>query len=301
MTATAQFDTVSERYFADYLDDAKHDWVHHPNIPGQLKKPDFVFSHSGVQVLCDLKERTPNAEQLEEQRLEGEAIEAGEPNQNNPRHFNPVKEVRHSIAEGRSKFKDFDGHLCALIVYNMGRRDMRLDPYTIFGAMLGNPGVGFNLNVETGVVDIGSLQSGFLPRGGAMIRKYAPLTPSKSLRNISAVVALEPYHIPNPLFEDAFNEEMERQKSQLERPLSGEERATIHNDLIIDHGMHASLGNTWGLTVCTNPFASIPFPNDLFTGPYDEHWSIVDDQMTRVFVGEQRLALDQPNDGDIDV
>jgi hypothetical protein len=171
---------------------------------------------------------------------------------------------------------------------------VRLDPYNIFGAMLGNPGFTLSLNTETGRADPTSLESGFLPHGGEMVRKYDPLKPSKSLRNISAVVALERYRVPNPAFVQAREEEIRRLTNQFGRPLRDEERAEIIHTLIVDREMKKSLGDTWGLTVCTNPYANIPLPDDLFARPYDARWSLVDGVMTRVFAGEQRLAVDEP-------
>ena len=123
-----QFDTDSEKYFAEYLSDAKYRWDRHSTIPDQSKIPDFAFTHSGVQVLADIKERTPRKAYLEQVQRKP------------ARHFNPVEEVRHLINAGRRKFKDFDGHLCVLVLYNNGDPDMRLDPYTVFGAMLGGIG-----------------------------------------------------------------------------------------------------------------------------------------------------------------
>jgi hypothetical protein len=270
---STDFDTVSEHYFAEYLDSTKYRWDRHPAIPGQSKIPDFGFDHRGVRVLSDVKERTPSKEQLEETQRVIDAAIAGE-RHSTARHFNPVEQVRHLINQGRRKFKDFDGHLCALIIYNNGHRDVRLDPYIIFGAMLGNPGFTISLNTETGRTDPTTLKSGFLPRGGEMVRKYDPLT-------------------PNPAFAQAREEEIRRLTDQFGRPLSDEERAGIIGTLFFDLEMKASLGDTWGLTVCTNPFANIPLPDDLFAGPYDARWSMVDGVMTRVFAGEQRVAVDE--------
>jgi hypothetical protein len=296
MAQLTQFDTDSERHFAAYLDAAGHRWDRHPSIPGQSKIPDFGFDHSGVQVLCEVKERRPNDEQKKEDRLAMDAIAAGEQPENNPRHFNPIEAVRHSIVKGRSKFKDFCGQLCALVIYNNGNKDTRLRPHIIFEAMLGDGGFQANLNVETGVVDPSSFQSVFLPRGGEMVRSYDPLEPHESLTNISAIVALESYWIPNPLFELAREEEVARQTVQLGRSLTKQERAQIAIRLQLEAGLKRSLGQTWGLTVCTNPFASIPFPDDLFNGSFDARWSIVNGVLMRVFAGAQRLALDVPNE-----
>jgi hypothetical protein len=298
MTTTARFKTISEEYFADYLDCAKHRWVYEPDIPGQTKKPDFELSHSGVDVLCEVKQGELNDEELEEYRLEMEAIADGEPDRNAGL-VDPVRKLRHLIDEGRRTFASFDGHLCALVVYNNGHRDALLDPLFIFWALLGNLAVRATLNVKTCVVDRESLQYGFGTRGGALVRKTEPLTLCKSLKNISAVVALASYRIPNPLFAQARDEEMRSRSAQLGRPLTGEERAKIFGSLIIS-GMEATIGDAWGLTVCTNPPANIPFPDDLFNGPFDARWSMVNNEMTRVFVGEQRLALDQLDGGNDD-
>jgi hypothetical protein len=93
---------------------------------------------------------------------------------------------------------------------------------------------------------------------------------------------------------------VEQQTNLLGRALTREERCTIHYDLILERGFPMTLGDAPGVTVCVNPFASKSFPSDLFNGAFDEHWTITDGQMVRIFAGKHRLAHDPTVDGDSD-
>jgi hypothetical protein len=268
------FVTESEAIFAAYLDNANYRWDYEPDIPSHYKKPDFRISRDGVEILSDVKERSPT-----------EFIPGA-------RHIDPVEGIRKLIEKGREKFKSFGDHICAIIVYNNGDHDTRLESMCIFEAMVGNLGFQASFVPDTGRIDLDSVQSVFLPRGGKMIKHYPTMEPYDSTRNISAIIALESYRIQNPLFAKSYDQQIDRRTTELGRPLTVDERCTIQYDLMF-RGIPATLGETSGVTVCTNPFAKHPFPDDIFNGPYDERWSMVDGQLTRVFVGVQRLALGQ--------
>src|SRR5436190_2040378 len=113
--AAAQFQTVSEEIFAQYLDGSNHKWDYEPDIPEQVKKPDFRIHHNGEPLLCELKQREATPEQLEAYEREIEAAMSGEPT-SNARHFDPVFQVRRLVNKGREKFANFDDHHCALVV-----------------------------------------------------------------------------------------------------------------------------------------------------------------------------------------
>jgi hypothetical protein len=269
--------TDSERCFAAYLDAAKHEWTYEPAIAGQVKRPDFAVTHDGIQVIFEVKER----------RSSDDA--ALIPMPSGARNFDPVAQTRHLLKKGLETLRDFDGHTCAVVIYNNGNRDARLDPTCIYGSLVGNPGVWANMSADD-TVDAGTIKSGFLEWTADEARRYE--TP----KNISAIIALDTYRIPNPAFEEAFNKEVDQQTENLKRPLTGREKAEIRQSLMIDGGLRMSLCDAPGVTVCTNPFATISFPESLFNGPFDERWSVVYGGVTRVFAGEHRLALDRPAD-----
>jgi hypothetical protein len=172
MATGVQFKTKSEELFAAYLDEAKHAWDYEPLIPGHTKRPDFHVTDTALGLLFDVKERSPSE------------MPSG------PRCIDPIGKVRKLIESGRQTFKHFKDRPCGLVVYNNGDFDTRLDPFCIYGAMLGQPGIRFPFDPETGTMDGDAAESVFLPRGGKMVKHYEPFEPHDSTRNMSAVIAL---------------------------------------------------------------------------------------------------------------
>jgi hypothetical protein len=273
MAAQVQFMNISEELFASYLDAAKYPWDYEQAIQGQTKKPDFRIRHTGVELLCDVKQR--NATELPEGG--GNA--------------NPVRRVRELLNKGIKKFKGFDDHLCAVVVYNDCDWQTSLYPFVIFGAMLGDPGIQLDFSPETGTLDPDSAQNVFLRRHGKFIRHYEPLDVYDTPRNISAVIALETEVPKNPVFAQAEAQEVRRRTIELGKPLNGDDRIAIVCGLT--RQMRATLPQIQKVTVCLNPFARHPLPDDLFIGDYDQRWAIVGDTMQRVFAGTKVESSDE--------
>jgi hypothetical protein len=291
MPTISQRDTESEKLFAAYLDREGHVWDRHPEFPGRRKKPDFSFMHNGVQVLCEVKQREANERQKAELQAYMDALLADEDSPSRARNFNPVKNASHLIKGGIETFKEFDNHLCALVVFDAGNPDTRLNPTTIYGTILGNPGFTAQLQTDTGVIDVRSVRATFIEWEGEEERRY------RALENISAVIVLDLYSLPNPVFEEAFEQEAVRQSAENGRLLTDDEQLAIRYGLL-KAGMRMFLEPKPGVTVCVTPDAK-PFPKDLFMGPMDERWEVIEGMPTRVFIGEERLALESlDNEGD---
>ena len=266
MAIKSPFTTVSEELFAEYLDAAKYPWEYEEPVEGQTKKPDFRIRHGGVELLCDVKQRNPS----EMPKGGGNA--------------NPVRHVREILRRAIKQFKGFDEHLCAAVLYNHGDWETSLEPFIIYGAMLGQPGFSMNLDAETGTLDPDTAQNVFMARGGKMIKHYEPLEVYETPRNISAVIALERHSPDNPVFKQAQAEEESRQSSSLGRALTDEEGCAIGWDLI-QQGLQSRLPERQRVIVCLNPFARQSFSEHLFKGDYDERWAITDGSMQRVWAG----------------
>jgi hypothetical protein len=290
MSPNPQYKTVSERHFAAYLENMEYVAEYEPDISEQTTKPDFVFEHDGLEVMCDVVERRPSEKQRAAEQLEAASVAPGDAMKPRARFYDPVKEVRHLIKEKRKKFKGYNGRLCALIMFNNGNRDIRLRPVFMFGAMMGNPGVQGCLSIATGVVDPSSIRSTYLPRGGSMVESYRDKKFHKSLQNVSAIIAMESFQLPNPQYETELAKRIQVRETQLNRYLSAEEKAFDVIDLI-EGGISPNVGQAWGLTVCLNPTARIRFPDNVFDGPFDEHWQLTGDCELRIFAGAQRLEM----------
>ncbi|MEQ8786499.1 MAG: hypothetical protein RIC55_09375 [Pirellulaceae bacterium] len=271
MPIQTPFKTVSEELLAEYLDGHQYDWDYEPPIAGKSKVPDFRVRRGALGLLCDVKERSPKTAPP------------------GARAFDPIKCGRKLIESGRDKFVEFDDRLCALVVFNNGDCDTRLDPTCIFGAMLGRPGFSWGVDTRTGRGVPGSAHGVFLERDGKMVSHYRPFTPRASTSNISSVIALSQYRVPNPLFEEAFDEKSAEFLNRLGRELTFGEECELRYSLI-ENSIPMTLKDVARVVVCVNPFARHPLPDQLFNGPYDERWSIVDGQLRRVFAGGQLKA-----------
>ena len=259
--------TQSEVSFARYLDEFGYEWDYEPQIPEKNKRPDFRVRRHGVECLLDAKERAPKSPPPE------------------ARFIDPIKGVRKLIESGCDTFSEFGEFLCAVVLQNTGDCQTCLNPWSIFGAMLGYPGITAEFDAEAGIVDIESARNVFLERGGKMISHYVPLEPRESTKNISAIVIPSLYSVPNPAFDRVVKDEIEQRERDLGRILSAEERAAIRWDA----GQSDSpiLKKVSRVVVCTNPFARYPLPDNIFDDPYDERWALNDDVLERVFAGSQ--------------
>jgi hypothetical protein len=263
--------THSERLFAKYLYDFKYKWEYEQPSTGRAKVPDFLVERGEARCLCDVKERSPKLPPP------------------GARCFDPIKGIRKLIENGREKFREYDNQPCALVLFNNGDCDTRLDPVNIYGAMLGEPGCQFDFDFKTCTLDPDSARNVFLDRGGKMVRHYAPLEPHNSTRHISAIVAMTTSRPSNPKFKVARERECRSEAIRLGKELSAEQELEIVYSLL--QTTPATLDEVTRLTVCINPFALHPLSDSLFDGPYDERWAIVDGTLTKVFAGTEIDAL----------
>lgn len=267
MISRTAFKTVSEKIFADYLDEYSYDWDYEPHIPDKSKQPDFLIRHKGIDCLLDAKERSPKS-----------APEGA-------RMFDPIHGVKKLIERGREKFAEYDDYQCSLVLYNNGDCDTRINPLCIFGAMLGEPGLTADFDPQSGAINDESSQNIFLDHGGKMIKHYKPPTLHDSTRNISSLIVPSVYRVPNPDFNRALKEEINKQQSVSGREFEGEERAKLAWEIAQETPI--VIKQVHKVVVCTNPFARNPLPDSLFNGPYDERYSIQNGALRRIYAGSE--------------
>ena len=264
----------SERLFERYLEEYGYQWDYEPQTPGKSKRPDFLARRCGVECFLEVKERAPRAEVPD------------------TKFINPIKGVRELIAKGRKTFKEFGECLCAVVLEATGDCETYLNPFCIFASMLGDPGFSVNFDAVAGTIDLPSMQNVFLHRGGKMIRHYVPLKLYESTKNISAIVVPSLYRVPNPAFDLAVQNEVERRVNDLGRILSAEERFEIRVGVM--QSISQTLMSVPRVVVCANPFARHRLPDNIFDDPYDERWALKDNVLKRVFAGSQ-FANVNPN------
>lgn len=278
MPITPPFRTVSEEWFAGYLDEAKYPWTYEPSVDGSSKLSDFHVTLEGLELFCDVKERKAT------DWPEGAHC------------IDPYKGVRKLIKKSRDKFRNYKTQLCAPVVFNNGDYYTRLDPFCVYGAMLGEPAIQFDFIADEGRLDGDSARSVFTRSKGAIVECYGPLKIYESAKNISAVITLEKHSPKNPEFDVAHAAEVARQSAALGRPLTRDEAFGINYDLL-EQGLRYSLPERPRVIVCQNPFARVEFPEHLFKGDYDERWSLVDGTLTRVWQGP-KVDTSDDDEGD---
>jgi hypothetical protein len=257
----------SEKIFEQYLDSNgfQGQWTYEPSLPGKSRKPDYMLSWKGNKCFFEVKElrKKPN-------EPTGKAM-----------YFDPYPSLRSEIDEARKKFKEYKDYSCSLVVFNVDDRQARLDPLTVFGAMLGNLGITMDFNPVKGKVVAGTERNVFLD-GGKMINDKS-VQPQNT--TISSIVVLQEF-LDNIEVGKAMQEEMKRQG----REFTGPELVEVRMKIYESHHVRT----VPRLVIMVNPFARMAFPNDLFNGSFDEQWiwRKDDSKITKVFVGDSLVEYE---------
>jgi hypothetical protein len=260
---------ISERLFERYLNSNgfKGKWTYEPLISGKSNKPDYLLDYNGQECFFEVKElRKKN----------------NEPTQW-PAFIDPYTSLRTEINDARKQFKEFKGHSCSLVVYNVDDRQVRLDPLTILGAMLGNLGFEMDFDPTKGKAIKGTERNAFL-NGGKMIdnkRKQPQNT------TINAIIVLEGFRDDSEI-QKVIKEEMKKQS----KPLAPEERFAIVRKVIEDRPNSCASKVVLRVRVIENPFARIRLPDDIFMGHFDERWQFINGNCIRIFAGDKLKELE---------
>jgi len=258
----------SEKVFEQYLDQNgfQDKWTYEPSIPGKRKRPDYLLNWKGEEHFLEVKElrKKPN-----------------EPTW--PAYFDPYSSLRTEINEVRKQFKEYKEYSCSLVVFNVNDRQARLDPLTVFGAMLGNLGLKMDYDPNKGEAVAGSERNAFLDGGKMIDDKKGRLQNT----TISSIVALEEFRDDSEI-QKALMAELKKQS----KTLTLEEKVAINMKIVKNH--HS--GRVPRVVVVKNPFARMPLPSDLFDGPFDERWrwrEDLNDKVERVFAGNKLKELEE--------
>lgn len=264
----SKFINESERIFEQYLDrnGFQDKWTYEPSIPGKRKRPDYLLNWKGEEHFFEVKELRKK------------------PNEPTTRaaYINPYSSLRSEINEARKKFKEYKGYSCSLVVFNIDDRQARLDPLTVFGAMLGNLGLKMDYNPNKGEAVAGSERNAFLDGGKMIDDKKGRLQNT----TISSIIALEEFRDDSEI-QKALKAELKKQS----KTLTLEEKVAINAKIVKDH--HSS--RVPRVVVVKNPFARMPLPSDLFNGPFDERWRWREDlngKVERVFAGDKLKVIE---------
>lgn len=268
---TPSVKTESEVLFEEYLlASGLTDFEFEPSIPGTAKKPDYLLRVQGMEVLFDVKEFRPNPEDFRP----GGGV------------YNPYRYIREKIGAGRKKFKDLEQYCCCLVLHNNEKPLVGLGDWQIvMGAMLGNVGFSFPIDMRSGQGDVTKLERVFL-EGGKMLSYSGsdPISPTNT--TISAILVVERYRIGEKRFRlhvHEIEQELGRELTVVEYLDFAEKSAGTERDLSL---------TVLRIRVHENPGARIPLPTNLFTGPFDERYGLADGRIQRIFAGSRVMEFE---------
>lgn len=268
--------TNSELLFEDYLCRHNYSYEFEPEIADQPKRPDFRLLWHGHESLHEVKELNQKV-----------GLPVG------GCWYDPYQSLRTLIGKARDKFKCLKTWPCSLIVHNVGDWSARLDPITVFGAMLGDLGITMAFDHETGSCDRNSVTNTFLERGMMVARRY------KEVRNttISAIIVLKQENYYEPNFARDMYRRLRDVKWKKGRPLNLVEAWEVRRDFLQKYPRGKF--STPRLVVMENPVARLPLDQSLFLGPYDERWIMGTEGMKCVHEGhllqeQKRIKAEEP-------
>lgn len=195
--------------------------------------------------------------------------------------FDPYGPIREKIAAAQKQLHPHKGQMCSVVLCNVNNTPLiSFDEMTVFGAMLGNPGITFPVN-QAGFLDT-EAKSAFLG-GGRMVRydkTGQPVAPQNTA--ISAVVGLSTLAV-------------------------GQRRAAIQvHEWERELGHKLPLEEFWPrlesldyigqtelrVVVYENPYAVRRLSSTFATGPWDERYGPDGGHLARLFVGRELEALE---------
>jgi hypothetical protein len=237
--------TQSEARFERYLSENGYAFEHEPEW-GVDKRPDYLISRAGVEAVCEVKEFTTTAIT---DALAGRRVGFLSDRQ-------VFGAVRNQLDAAARQLKPLDGRGLPLVVVlaNPHGADVSLEPNDVMAAMYGNPAFSMPIGPE-GATGEGEY---FLNRDGSVTAKHAYL---------SAVVTLH----ERSLDQDWADREIKRFEDPWEfiAWANGEHEAGRRPEGTrrFAHVFH---------TASAADGRATPLPDDVFDGPQDAMWKVVD-------------------------
>jgi hypothetical protein len=238
--------TEGEKLFELYLESQNLPFTFEAEHVGKLKRPDYSLEWNGQPVIVDIKDFASPQE-----------FRVG------LRQVDPYPPIREKIEQGRDKFKQFKDVCCALVLCNLGNPFVMLEqPDIVLGAMYGDSGFTFPVNLNTGVGDATKLKQAFLNRG-KMVRPHWSKPQNTTIAALITLTKVQPhYELMKEALRNAEGISVEQCLAALESMVPGFDLSFSVPRVIVWH----------------NGFARVPFPVDLFCGHYDVHFGVVKDE-----------------------
>lgn len=251
--------TISEQLFENYLvSQGFIEFRYEKSFEGKSKKPDYALSIRGKEYIFDVRE-------FDFQDISGYGA------------YDSYIRVREKIKQSARKFEEYKEYPCCLVLYKDNAPLVDIEsPEVMLGAMYGDYDIDMNFAAERGANDPGSYRLTLHDRGGIV----SPDWPGARNKATSAVITLRYVAVGQKRLEK-YIEELSKNKdvtpadySKIEVDFDKRERQL-------------------GVIVWENAHAEIPFPRELFCGPYDATYGREGNVIRRIFVGAGLQALEQ--------
>ena len=257
--------TKGERLFEAYLlSQGITSYEFEKSYPGKRARPDFSVTLER-EYLFEVKDFDPE-----------DIFPSGA--------YDPYSRIRKKMEAGRKEFKEYKEWPCCLVLYNDNASLVHLgEPSVMLIGMYGDYGVTIDFNPDVAGYDPITTRFRLLD-GGKMIRPH-PSEPQNT--TISALITLRNVEVGSRKL-GAFLDRLMKKKPEI-TPV---EALAETSSSVIDFDKHEI---QLGVIVWENAFARIPFPRNLFCGPYDVRWGQQGNksEIERVFVGSGIAALEE--------
>jgi hypothetical protein len=248
--------TKSEMMFEECLEDRAITYERLPELSDlQQKQPDYLVERGNLTCVFEVKELTepPN-------RPGGKYPIAG-----------PIQK---QIKEARKQFGQYERRCCAVVLYNTGsiRRSVELTAV---------------MSAAFGTWDELPEPLDDQPPAYKFSGSDSVLSRIKNTR-ISAVLVLAEYALDR-LFVDVWKElQAKRERGE---PIEHSDHINLLNRLDPNGCRRVSYQGTLRVVVIENPYASVPFPEELFIGPFDQRWRRESEHFRLAFLGSELERL----------
>jgi hypothetical protein len=247
--------TPGEQLFEEYLlSNGITSFEHEKEYLGISKRVDYTIHFPDIDCLCEVKDID---------YIDIPPMGA----------YDPHDRIREKIDECRKKFqkyKSFKVPRCG-VLYNNNAHLVHLDKESVmFGAMEGDVGWSFVMNLQTGEKLPDSEGLTFLRDGKMSNFKGRPQNTS-----ISALITLREIRVGFIQLCRYIHDNKNIAVSQW--PSINFDESETHPGVIV--------WENWG--------ASVPLPRNLFQGPYDERWAITEQGIERIYAGDRVLYCEE--------
>lgn len=248
--------TESEEIFERYLDGLNVPWTRVADSP--QKHPDYKVEHRHSTCFFEVKE------------FEDPAVKPSGG-------FSPCPAIQEKVLQAKKQFRDYRQHCCALVLWNSKSvyRSLFLD--VVGSAAFGK------------FVDCSAQSAGRLRADPPTYRFSGPgeLSPSQNT-TISAIVILGRFQL-NHLWLRMW--EILAEKDERGEEITPWLQFSVLEELSSEQTATLSYEGTIRALVLENPYARVPFPADLLTGPFDQRWRMEGGTLRMAALGSELTQL----------